>query len=142
MLTRLNAQRAEHLQQATELVAFEIAFEENMVEQDNSPGQEGRGNADGWKIRRSRTSWSFDKKDCPGKDDSAKELKISLAGGTGTSEDKHRSILDCGSSVNLVKNTNLLKNVKNGDEQYLVANGESIRVIKKMKLKLPWTDME
>ncbi|OWZ18981.1 hypothetical protein PHMEG_0006833 [Phytophthora megakarya] len=70
------------------------------------------------------------------KDDNAKESKILLAVGTGTSEDKHTWILDSGSSVNLVKDANLLKNAKACNEQYLAANGESIRVSKKGSVEL------
>ncbi|KAE9055373.1 hypothetical protein PF010_g32172 [Phytophthora fragariae] len=46
MLTRLNSQRVDYLQQATELVAFAIEFEANMFKQEIGRGQGGRGTAD------------------------------------------------------------------------------------------------
>ncbi|OWZ12732.1 hypothetical protein PHMEG_00014059 [Phytophthora megakarya] len=86
---------------------------------EDSPEQDEVAEADGVKTRKGYNCGEVGHlaKHCPGKDDSAKESKISLAVGTGTSEDKHTWILDSGFSVNLVKNVNLLKTAKDCDGQ-------------------------
>ncbi|KAG3201068.1 hypothetical protein PC128_g4142 [Phytophthora cactorum] len=91
---------------------------------------------------KTRTCYNCDEvghiaRDCPEKKNSgAKEIKVSLAIGTGTNADTHAWILDSGSSVHLVKAVELLKDAVDCDEQFRAANGENIRMIKKGSVEL------
>ncbi|KAE9342364.1 hypothetical protein PR003_g9514 [Phytophthora rubi] len=158
MLTRLNSQRVDYLQQATELVAFAIEFEANMFKQEIGRGQGSRGNrgrggrfhgggrgdqggrgsvarVDGTETRSCYNCGEVGHLaiDCPGKENSAAKTspRVTLAVGTGTNADSCTWILDSGSSVHLVKNEKLLRNAVDCDEQYRAANGDLIHVVKK-----------
>ncbi|OWY94317.1 LOW QUALITY PROTEIN: hypothetical protein PHMEG_00035987, partial [Phytophthora megakarya] len=159
MLTRLNSQRVDYLQQVTELVSFAIEYEETMNKQDNVRGQGGGGNRGRGgrfggggrggqggravesvaRVASTETRKCYNCGEvghlglcCPDKEgDGAKETRVSLAVRTCAAEDDTTWILDSGSSVHLVKNEKLLRNAVNCDEHYIAASGNYFRVNKK-----------
>ncbi|OWZ15171.1 hypothetical protein PHMEG_00011234 [Phytophthora megakarya] len=148
MLTRLNTQRSDHLQQAAEIVVFAIEFEIGTRRQDSNGGggRGGRGGcgghgsggriADGGRGGRgdelvARVS-GVDSRTCYG----CAPNRVTLAIGTGTKEDPGSWILDSGSNVHLVRDQKMLKNAKNCDQMCRAANNTMVRVIKVGRVEL------
>uniref|UniRef100_A0AAV1TE31 Polyprotein n=1 Tax=Peronospora matthiolae TaxID=2874970 RepID=A0AAV1TE31_9STRA len=160
MLTRMNAQRPDYLVQAAELVAFAIDFEISMKKTNSGGGRDravrssralvvrypGGGRSDqGGRERRyvarvesadSRKCYGCGeaghiKANCPKKGDAnSVSSRVALAIGTGTTADSDSWILDSGSSVHLVKDAMMLKNVKDCDHSCRAANNTMVRVTK------------
>eukprot|EP00644_Phytophthora_capsici_P006024 jgi/Phyca11/97444/e_gw1.2.391.1 len=134
MLTRMNSQRIDHLQQATELVAFAVEYEASMTKNDQSRGHGGRGNGG--------------KAEGGGQGNKDKQGKETVARVKGT---ETRTCFNCDEVGHLARNcpekmknngadktktASLLKNAVDCDEQYRAANGENIRVTKKGTVEL------
>ncbi|EEY58779.1 uncharacterized protein PITG_22277 [Phytophthora infestans T30-4] len=132
MLTRLNSQRMDHLQQATELVAFAIEYEASMGKYERSRSQGGRGNREHGRFHGSNRGVHGER----GQETVSRVDDTDTRRCYNCNEIGHIARNCPAKKNNGAKEIKLLKNAVDCDDQYRAANGENIRVIKKGSVEL------